>query len=115
MCSVWNLVERLVSRSKTVGSSLEEIQEALKSPNVTLKGILWQHGTTDCGKMNARTYEDGLHKLSRRFRSLCKDPKVPFLIGQMCQTGGWSDSEEAIDAAESDYTTNSLELFCVLR
>ena len=56
------------------------------------------------GKMNARTYEDGLHKLSRRFRSLCKDPKVPFLIGQMCQTGGWSDSEEAIDAAQRAIT-----------
>jgi len=83
--------------------AVEKIREALESGG-KLKGILWQHGVSDCGTMGARAYEDSLHKLCRRFRSLCKDKKVPFLIGQMCQTQGWNDSQESLDAAQHAMT-----------
>lgn len=79
--------------------AVPRIRQAMKSG--TLKGILWHQGESDSKEPAASVYEEKLHALVRRFRSVLNAPELPFLVGQMGQFDSrpWNAARKTVDAA----------------
>ena len=54
-----------------------------------LKGIIWQHGESDCDDNASRLYGDNLKRLMGRFRDELGVPDLPIIVGQMGQFDRW--------------------------
>lgn len=52
-----------------------------------IKGILWHQGESDTGAENAAIYADRLMALVDEFRSICADPKLPIIVGELGEFG----------------------------
>lgn len=65
-----------------------------------LKGVLWHQGESDAKPELAAIYEAALDDVVLRFRSLCKQPALPFIAGQMGQfeEQPWDHAKKQVDA-----------------
>ena len=66
-----------------------------------LAAILWHQGESDSDADLAADYDKRLHGLIQRFRTEFKDPRLPFVVGQMgrFQDHPWNQARIWVDAA----------------
>ncbi|MDG2128654.1 MAG: sialate O-acetylesterase [Fuerstiella sp.] len=87
------------TKSQPYDDTVARVQRGLESG--TIRGILWHQGEADSKPALAEVYEEQLHDLIARFRSLTGDSDLPFIAGQMGQFPDrpWNESKRMVDAA----------------
>ncbi len=87
------------TKSHPYDDTVSRVQRAVEFG--VIKGILWHHGESDSKPTIVELYEEKLHELIARFRSLIGNAKTFFIAGQMRQSleRPWNDSKTLVDAA----------------
>ncbi|WP_395745569.1 sialate O-acetylesterase [Prosthecobacter sp.] len=90
------------TKSHPWDDTVKRVELAL--PAGTIKGILWHQGESDSTGTLAPAYGAKLQDLVKRLRELVKEPKVPFIVGQMGKFDGvpWSPEKGIVDQAHRD-------------
>ena len=87
------------TQSHPFDDTVRRVERALEFG--VFKGILWHQGESDSNPKSADGYEERLHELIGRLRSLVGDDDVPFIAGQLGQFSErpWNASRKLVDAA----------------
>jgi len=71
-----------------------------------VKAVLWHQGESDSRPERAPMYEERLHDLIHRLRTLAGDEQLPFIVGQLGQFKEWTAERQLVNAVHQRIPTH---------